>query len=75
MMALREILDGYAEGQGQRARRGDLCAACEKAGVHHTDCHASGMLCRVTASTIIVVRPSLLLALSSSLPTCRWGIR
>ena len=36
----------------------------------------SGMLCRVTASTIIVVRPSLLFGPSaSSLPTCRWGIR
>ena len=36
----------------------------------------SGILCRVTASTIIVVRPSLLFGPSaSSLPTCRWGIK
>ncbi len=36
----------------------------------------SGMLCRVTASTIIVVWPSLVFGPSAcSLPTCRWGIR
>ena len=34
----------------------------------------SGMLCRVTASTIIVVRQSLVFGPSAcSLPTCRWG--
>ena len=36
----------------------------------------SGMLCRVTANTIIVVRLSLLFGPSDcSLPTCRWGIK
>ena len=36
----------------------------------------SGILCSVTASTIMVVRASLLLGPSAcSLPTCRWGIR
>lgn len=36
----------------------------------------SGMLCSVTANTIIVVRLSLLFGPSDcSLPTCRWGIR
>ena len=36
----------------------------------------SGMLCSVTASSIMVVRPSLFLGPSAwSLPTCRWGIR
>ena len=36
----------------------------------------SGILCNVTANTIIVVRLSLLFGPSDcSLPTCRWGIR
>ena len=74
MAPLREILDGYAEGQGQRARRGDLCAACEKAGVHHTDCHALRDVVQGhcqhhhRSAAQPAFGPS-----ASSLPTCRWG--
>ena len=47
---------GDAQRQGQRTGRRDLCAAGAVPGVYHATAMPSGMLCSVTASTIIVVR-------------------
>lgn len=76
MIAPPEVLDRDSERQCKRARRRDLGASREEAAYITPTAIPSGMLCSVTASTIMTVRLKLLTGPSAcSLPTWRCGIR